>query len=159
MATTSNRKAWLEFLNNFFDAADERTRQACVDALNEAAEDVVGGMEKVFDAGRIVNRTGTLSGSLRNYDKARIADTKSGKRLLHAAIHTDEKTLRTVKNPGARNPKMRGRYPVSYGRLLEFSKRLNPDGRRDFFYGPWYEMKKDVKAQIEAKIKAAWGGK
>lgn len=153
---TQNRRNWLKFLRDFFDDAEERTQQACVDALNEAADTVVKNMGQVFDEGRVVSRTGRLRGSLGNYTRAKVVGTTKGKKLLHAAIHTDKDTEVTAKNPGSRNPKMKNRYPASYGRIIEFSKRLNPNGERDFFYGPWYDSKKQVEQDIKEKIFDEW---
>ena len=77
--------------------------------------------------------------------------------LLKAAIKTEVYPRRKIPlKPGSRNPAMFGRYPVSYGRIIEFSKRLNPHGERSFFYEPWYRMRNNTVKTIEEKVAKAW---
>ena len=143
----------------WFNAVDKTMQKSCVEALNDAADDVVHHMQAVFNSGRIQSHTYRLHDSLSEYQKARVLNGRkgNGKRLVKAAIKSEVLTEPEIPaKPGARNPAMYGRYPVSYGRIIEFSKRINPNGDRSFFYEPWYRMRNNTEKVISERLFKVW---
>jgi len=134
-------------LNAFLKDADERVRKAAADALNEAAEQVQQQIESNMDAQGIQNRTGQLRRSIKV--------TKATPKRLSCRI-SSEVFVAAPKKPGSRNPAMRGRYKygVPYGRLIEFSPRIN----KPFFYKAWYKLRNRVKNEVMEAIGDAWNG-
>ena len=135
-------------LASFLKGADERVRKAAADALNKAAEEVVGRIKSNMSAQGIKERSGRLRGSVK-YSKA---TAKSPNVLIKSEVFKP-----APKRPGWRNPKMRGRYKygVPYGRIIEFSPRI----KKPFFYKAWYEERKKVKEQVINEVEKAWSGK
>jgi len=134
-------------LNAFLKDADERVRKAAADALNEAAEQVQQQIKSNMDAQGIQNRTGQLQRSIKI--------TKATPKRLSCKIES-EVFKAAPKKPGSRNPAMRGRYKygVPYGRLIEFSPRIN----KPFFYNAWYKLRNTVKKEVMEAIGDAWNG-
>lgn len=150
-----------KFLNDWFNEANGEIQQAVIKAVDDAAEKVIQGMEGYFTSGKLQVRSGTLLNELKDYRRAKVQKSKYTGRysLVGANVIVEKKTLVTARDPGKINPNMEDRYAVSYGRLIEFSDRLNPNGDRDFFFGPWYDLKENVqydiiKAIMEAAEKA-----
>lgn len=132
-------------LQTFLKNADERVRQAAADALNEAAEKLQQDIKNNMAAQGIRQRTGRLIGSVK-------ANTATAKRL-NVKI-TSEVFAKAPKRPGSRNPRMRSRYKygVPYGRIIEFSPRIN----KPFFYTAWYKNRQAIKEQVMEAIGDAW---
>jgi len=128
--------------------ADERVRRAAADAINEAASELTQQIKQNMAAQGINNDTGKLYGSV----KATKATAK------RPAVKVSSEVFKPApKNPGSRNPDMVGRYKygVPYGRIIEFSPRIN----RPFFYTAWYAKRKQIKENVIAAIGDAWSGK
>lgn len=132
-------------LASFLKDADERVRQAAADALNQAAEDMENRIRVNMQAQGIQEKTGKLRASLKS--------TKATAKRPAVTIKS-EVYVQPPKKPGSRNPKMRGRYRygVPYGRIIEFSPRIN----KPFFYSAWYEGRKTVKENVINAIEKAW---
>lgn len=128
--------------------ADERVRQAAADALNVAAEQLEHDIDANMSAQGIKNRTGKL--------RASVKATKATAKRLNALIKS-EVYAKVPRRPGSRNPAMRGRYKngVPYGRIIEFSPRIN----KPFFYTAWYKNKQQIKENVMNAIGNAWSGK
>ena len=103
-----------------------------------------------MDAKGITNRTGALRGS--------VTVTKATPKRLSVAVKS-EVYKPVPRRPGARNPRMRGRYKrgVPYGRILEFSPRYKK--YNGFFYSAWYKDRKRIKENVMEAVGNAWGGK
>lgn len=125
-----------------------RVRKAAADALNEAAKEVTQGIRQNMAAQGIKQRTGKLVGSIKT--------TKATEKRPAVKI-SSEVFAKAPKRPGLRNPAMKNRYKygVPYGRIIEFSPRIN----KPFFYTAWYEKRKRIKDEVIQKISEAWSGK
>lgn len=138
-------KSSFKSLNALLKDADEKVKEAASEALNEASDEIVKQIRENMNAQGIRERTGALRGS--------IEIRKSTPKNLNALIKS-EVFARRPKRPGWRNPKMKGRYKYGtpYGRILEFSPRIN----KPFFYTAWYKKRSTVKEEIINKIYGAW---
>ena len=125
--------------------ADERVRKAAADAINKATDELESQVRENMAQQGIKQRTGKLFGSV----KSTIATSK---RL--SAVVSSEVFAKIPKRPGLRNPAMRGRYKygVPYGRIIEFSPRIN----KPFFYTAWYQHRKKIKDDVILAIGKAW---
>lgn len=134
-------------LQNFLKDADERVKEAAAKALNESAEKLEAQIKANMDKQGIKIGEGNLLASL----KATKATPKNLKILIKSEVYAP-----VPKNPGSRNPRMKGRYKygVPYGRILEFS----PHYEKPFFYTAWYKMRNDIKDEVMEKIGNAWSG-
>lgn len=134
-------------LNKFLKDANERVRQAAADALNEAADELQDEIRNNMAKRGIKERTGRLRGSL----TANKATTKRLNIVLKSEVY-----VKAPKRPGSRNPAMRNRYKwgVPYGRILEFSPRIN----KPFFYSAWYKKRTAIKESVIRAIGEAWNG-
>jgi len=134
-------------LQSLLKDADERVRQAAADAINNASETLQRDIKANMAAQGIRERTGRLRGSLES--------TKATKSRLNVVIKS-EVYAPTPKRPGSRNPAMKGRYKygVPYGRILEFSPRIN----KPFFYTAWYKNKNKIKEIVMKEVSNAWSG-
>lgn len=135
-------------LKAFLKDADERVKEAAVDALNASAERLQAEIVDSIQRAGITEHTGGLRESI----KIKPATVKT----FNAYI--DSEYMKEVpKHPGSRNPNMEGRYkngaPVS--RILEFSPRYN----KPFFYSTWYTERDGIRQYILAVIGDAWSGK
>ena len=141
MARSSGNVSLQKYLKN----ADERVRQAAADALNEAATELENQIRSNMQAQGIMERTGALRYSL----KATKATAKNPRTVIKSEVFVP-----APKRPGSRNPKMRGRYRygVPYGRVIEFSPRIN----RPFFYTAWYEKRREIRETVINKVSEAW---
>ena len=137
----SSRKSLAAVLKD----ADERVRQAAADALNEAAAELVAQIKENMNAQNITERTGKLRASIK-YNEA---TAKRPNVLLKSEVFAP-----APRRPGSRNPRMRGRYKYGtpYGRILEFSPRIN----KPFFYNAWYKRRREIKETVLKKITEAW---
>ena len=140
MARYSNSVSLAKFLKD----ADDRVRQAAADALNEAAEQVENRIRANMQAQGIQEKTGKLRASL----KSKKATAKSPSTVIRSEVY-----VQAPKRPGSRNPRMKGRYRygVPYGRIIEFSPRINK-----LFYSAWYSTRNAVRSRIVDKISEAW---
>ena len=134
-------------LQAFLKDADERVKKAAADALNKAADEMEMQIRENMNAQNIQVRTGKLRASLKA--------TKATPKKLNVLIKS-EVFAKSPKRPGSRNPRMKGRYKygVPYGRLLEFSPRIN----KPFFYTAWYKKRQQIKQEIMETIGNAWSG-
>lgn len=134
-------------LQAFLKDADERVKKAAADALNKAADEMEMQIRENMNAQNIQVRTGKLRASLKA--------TKATPKKLNVLIKS-EVFAPPPKRPGSRNPRMKGRYKygVPYGRLLEFSPRIN----KPFFYTAWYNKRQQIKQEIMETIGNAWSG-
>lgn len=134
-------------LQAFLKDADERVKKAAADALNKAADEMEMQIRENMNAQNIQVRTGKLRASLKA--------TKATPKKLNVLIKS-EVFAPPPKRPGSRNPRMKGRYKYGapYGRLLEFSPRIN----KPFFYTAWYNKRQQIKQEIMETIGNAWSG-
>lgn len=125
--------------------ADERVKKAAVDALNKASDDVQTAIKANMDSVGIKENTGMLRGS--------IEVEKATEKRLKTVIKSEVFKPAPLR-PGSRNPRMKGRYKhgAPYGRIIEFSPRIN----KPFFYTAWYRERKRVKDEIITAIGEAW---
>lgn len=132
-------------LQRFLKDAEEDVRKAAAEALNKAAEELKQEIKNNMASQGIQERTGNLVGSVK-------ASQATDKKLIVKI--TSEVYAKAPKEPGKRNPAMRGRYKygVPYGRLIEFSPRIN----KPFFYTAWYAKRKQIKEDIIEAIGKAW---
>ena len=135
-------------LHRFLKDADERVRQAAADALNKAASELESTIEANMNKQGIRNLTGNL--------RASVKSTKATPKRMNVVIKS-EVYKPAPKRPGSRNPAMRGRYKygVPYGRIIEFSPRIN----KPFFYTAWYRKRAEIKESVIRAIGDAWSGK
>ena len=135
-------------LQKILKDADERVRKAAADAINKAVDELESQVKENMAQQGIKQRTGKLVGSV----KSTVA---SSKKL--SAVVSSEVFAKAPKRPGLRNPAMRGRYRygVPYGRIIEFSPRIN----KPFFYTAWYKHRKKIKEDVIRAIGDAWSGK
>lgn len=135
-------------LRAFLKDADERVKEAAVQALNESAEQLKQDIKSNMVAVGIKNRTGQLQGSI----KFLPATVKRLNVIIKSEVYKP-----APRRPGWRNPRMKGRYKkgVPYGRIIEFSPRIN----KPFFYKAWYKNRKAIKDKVMETIGNAWSGK
>ena len=113
------------------DYSDE-VKQAAVDALNRNAEMLAGNMKDALDVAGIQRRSGKLESSF--------TVGEANMKNLDARV-ISEVYAPMPKKPGSRNKNVY--YPaggVPYGRLIEFSPRIN----KPFFYGTFYAKKNAI---------------
>ena len=145
-------------LQSFLKDADERVKKAAADVLNEEAQKIENQMLENMNKQGIQERSGNLRRSLKFTEATPEKPYALIKSEVYAVYETGKKKGQkvVVKQPGKRNPAMKGRYRygVPYGRLLEFSPRLN----KPFFYTAWYNTRKETRERIMEKIGNAWSG-
>ena len=133
-------------LKKLLQDADERVRKAAADALNKAGAELVNDIRSNMSAQGIEERTGNLRGSV----KASKATAKRPSLVVKSEVYKP-----APRRPGWRNPAMKGRYPakgVPYGRVIEFSPRIN----KPFFYKAWYADRKKIIENVISEIGKAW---
>lgn len=125
--------------------ADEKVKKAAVQALNEASEKVQSAIKTNMTSVGIQEKTGELRSSI----KVLPATEKNFKATISSEVFKP-----APKNPGKRNPEMKGRYKYGtpYGRIIEFSPRIN----KPFFYTAWYKERKRITEEIIKKVGEAW---
>ncbi len=145
--------------------ADESVRKAAAEALNKASDEIVARMKRNMTQQGIKVRTGRLVSSFR----IRRATPSSLRTMISSEVYAPlPKKARAWRNawttasPWERMKLRRFvgrptkyRYPaqgVPYGRIIEFSKRIN----KPFFYKSWYEERKKVVEEIVEKVGEAW---
>ena len=131
----------------FLKDKDEKVRQAAADALNKASDEIVAQVRNNMSVQGIKVRSGKLRGSV----GATKATAKSPRVLIKSEVF-----VAAPRRPGSRNPRMRNRYKygVPYGRIIEFSPRIN----KPFFYTAWYKKRNKVKDDVMDAISKAWSG-
>lgn len=132
-------------LQKYLKNADERVRKAAADALNKAADELQQQVKSNMAAQGIQQKTGKLIGSI----EATIATAKKPVAIVMSEVYAP-----APKQPGKENPAMKGRYKngVPYGRIIEFSPRIN----RPFFYTAWYKKRRQIKENVIKAIGEAW---
>lgn len=145
MSWTSYRVPKSISLQALLKDADEKVKQAAADALNKAAEELENQIKANMASQGIQERTGALIGSVK-YSRA---TPKKLRVLLKSEVFAKE-----PKEPGKRNPAMKGRYKhgVPYGRIIEFSPHIN----KPFFYTAWYNKRAQIKKQVIEAIGKEW---
>lgn len=135
-------------LKAFLKDADERVREAAARALNAASAELQQNIKTNMAAQGIRQRSGRLVGSI----KATKATAKNPSVKISSEVFA-----KMPKRPGLRNPRMRSRYKygVPYGRIIEFSPRIN----RPFFYTAWYKKRNAIKKEVMEEIGNAWSGR
>lgn len=158
-------KEWRAFLKN----ADDKMKQAVADALNEASDEVVKKIKSNMDKQGIKVRTGKLKGSLEATKATKSAPNVVIKSEVYAPLPKNVRRWRSqlssldkkdrhwkrLKSSNLNPMKPKMKYPaqgVPYGRIIEFSPRIN----KPFFYTAWYETRRAVKARMLAKITKTW---
>ena len=144
MAGNSSRVSLASYLKD----ADERVKEAAAQALNEAADKLQAQVLNNMATQGIRVKSGKLRGSVKHTK----ATAKSPKVLLKSEVF-----VKMPRRPGSRNPRMANRYKwgVPYGRIIEFSPRIN----KPFFYKAWYKLKKQIETDVISSIDKAWSGK
>ena len=121
----------------------DEVKQAAVESINAAADELESAIKGNMDKAGIKEDTGALRGRI----KVRRATVKSLDATIKSEVYAP-----LPKKPGARNPDIN--YPaegVPYGRLIEFSPRIN----KPFFYTAWYEKRQKIYADIADSIHKA----
>jgi hypothetical protein len=136
-------------LQRFLKDADERVRQACADALNNASKELEKQIQANMSAQGIHNRTGRLRGSI----KSNLATANKPVVVIKSEVYAQlpKKPNKNRRLWGKGNIKYSGRG-VPYGRIIEFSPRIN----KPFFYPAWYKYKKQIREYIIRTIGEAW---
>lgn len=142
---------------------DESVRQAAADLLNKASDEIVARARENLRNNGIRNRTGRLYSSL----NIKRATARSPRTVIMSEVFAPlpkrERKLRTLWNSWNRRTKMsmrvrkpmRFKYPaegVPYGRLIEFSPRIN----KPWFYKAWYDKRFAVEEMIINGVVEAW---
>ena len=132
-------------LKKLLKDADKKVRQAAADALNKSANELKAQIRENMATQNIEERTGALRTSI----ESNIATPENLAIVIKSEVYKP-----APERPGQRNPAMRGRYRngVPYGRIIEFSPRIN----RPFFYTAWYKRKKQIKEDVIKAINKAW---
>ena len=154
-------------LKNLLKDADENVKKAAIDELNKASEKLVSKMKSNMRAQGIRVRTGKLISSF-EIKKATVTPlmpkciiysevykplpkrVQAWRNLWESSTNKQRNTLRRFKGRPSKY-----RYPaqgVPYGRIIEFSPRIN----KPFFYKAWYEEQKAVRESIILAIGMAW---
>ena len=143
----------MTLLKVFLKDAEERVRQTAVKELNRSVHELVGDIKNNMNSVGIHEKTGNLRGSI----KAKEATLSNFRAVVISEVYavnpkTQQKVM--VKRPGIRNPAMKNRYKkgVPYGRIIEFSKKIN----KPFFYKSWYENRDEIKENLMKSIGKAW---
>lgn len=128
--------------------AEEKVRKAAADELNKASAELKAQIRENMATQNIEVHTGALRRSIES-------NTATPKKL--AVVVKSEVYVPAPERPGLYNPAMRGRYSdgVPYGRIIEFSPRIN----KPFFYTAWYKNKKKIKEDVIKAISRAWSDK
>ena len=139
-------------LQKFLRDADERVREACAKALNEASKELQQQIKTNMSAQGIQNRTGRLRGSI----EANLATANKPVVVIKSEVyaHMPKRPNKNRRLWGKSNLNY-SRRGVPYGRIIEFSPRIN----RPFFWTAWYKHKKKIKEDVIKAIGNAWSGK
>ena len=136
-------------LQRLLKDADVRVKKAAAEALNEAAEELQNQIKNNMSAQGIKQDSGALVGSVKF--------TKATEKRPSVKIYSEVyKPL--PKRPNSRRRKWGKpsiRYPsqgVPYGRIIEFSPRIN----RPFFYTAWYGKRREISEKVISAIGRAW---
>lgn len=129
--------------------ADKRVREACAEALNEASKELQQQILTNMASQGIQNRTGRLRGSI----DANLATADKPVVVIKSEVYAHmPKRPNKNRRLWGKSPIKYGKRGVPYGRLIEFSPRIN----RPFFWTAWYKHKKRVKEDIIKAIGEAW---
>ena len=139
-------------LQKILKDADERVREACVKALNDASKELETQIKNNMTAQGIQNRTGKLRGSVTSTTATTNKPTVIVKSEVYAPLPKNQGKNRRLWGKG--NIRYSGKG-VPYGRIIEFSPRIS----KPFFYPAWYKSKKQIKEDIIEAIGKAWSGK
>lgn len=129
-------------LKKILETFGEKAAEATVQCLNDAIKDIEDMAKDNLHANGIKGTT------MYNSFEQTEATTKKPTAMLAVEIWSKK----PVKNPGSRNPSMRGRYKKGYaniGRLIEFSPRIN----KPFYYKAFYKRRKTIESEIIEAIR------
>jgi len=131
-------------LKKILQSYSKEVQNAAMESMNKAVEGLAEDIKSDMDAAGVKEDTGNLRGSI----KAFLASEKK----LESGVKSEVYKKPLPKNPGSRNPNMV--YPskgVPYGRLIEYSPRIN----KPFFYTSFYEKRGKIVDDIFEAIKKA----
>lgn len=133
-------------LNVLLKDETDAVKQAAADILNKAGNQLTARVKENMTTVGIHDRTGDLRGSVKFQDAT--------KENLKIVVKSEVFVKKTPKRPGLYNPAMKNRYKygVPYGRLIEFSPRIN----KPFFYTAWYSLRNTIRNEVVDEIKKAW---
>lgn len=134
-------------LQRLLKDADIRVKQAAMQALNNAGEELVEGIKESLNS-TLNTISGNLEGSV-TYEPA--TENKLMIRVKATA------TKPAPKKPGSRTPAMKQRYDngAPYGAIIEFSPRIN----KPWFYPVWYRKRDKIKQDVLNAVGDAWSAK
>lgn len=164
MARNRNRVSLAAYLKD----KDEDVRQAAADLLNKGSDMVVSQIKRNLRNQGIKNRTGKLYNSI----EIKRATAKSPNVVIMSEVFAPppkkERELRIAWGKMTKHqkvyrrkigkPPMKFKYPIQgvpYGRIIEFSPRIN----KPWFYKAWYDMRNRVKDMIVSGIFNTWSKK
>ena len=110
----------------------KEVQEAAVNELNKEAESLVSDIDGDMDRAGIKSQSGKLKASV----KAIAANLKNLQAKVRSEVYAE-----MPKNPGKRNKNIRyAGKGVPYGRIIEFSPRIN----RPFFYTSFYRKRNRI---------------
>lgn len=119
-------------LKKILSRYSKEVQEAAVNELNKEAESLVSDIDGDMDRAGIKSQSGKLKASV----KAIAANLKNLQAKVRSEVYAE-----MPKNPGKRNKNIRyAGKGVPYGRLIEFSPRIN----RPFFYTSFYRKRNRI---------------
>ena len=151
----------------FLKDKDMEVRQAAADLMNAASDKIVRQIRSNLHAQGIVNRTGKLYSSIEIKKETAKSPRVVIMSEVYAPLPKNEQKMRDIYNSMTKHERlfrrkvrkpMRFTYPaegVPYGRIIEFSPRIN----KPWFYKAWYDTRFEVEESIINGVLKAWSGK
>lgn len=119
-------------LKKILSEYSKEVQEAAVNELNKEAESLVSDIDGDMDRAGIKSQSGKLKASV----KAIAANLKNLQAKVRSEVYAE-----MPKNPGKRNKNIRyAGKGVPYGRIIEFSPRIN----RPFFYTSFYRKRNRI---------------
>lgn len=119
-------------LKKILSEYSKEVQEAAVNELNKEAESLVSDIDGDMDRAGIKSQSGKLKASV----KAIAANLKNLQAKVRSEVYAE-----MPKNPGKRNKNIRyAGKGVPYGRIIEFSPRIN----RPFFYSSFYRKRNRI---------------
>ena len=139
---TINAQAWKESCKTF----SEKAMKIVMEEINNSLPEIAENVQRHYDEQNIKKITGKLYAGTKIH-KMEVSEDK----VKTAYIINDVINPRIVKKPGKRNIAMKNRYKggTHYGRLIEFSPRIN----KPFFYPAMDESKEKLRERIKKRWK------
>ena len=134
--------------------ADERVREACAKALNEASKELEQQIKTNMSSKGIQSKTGRLYGSVKANEATLEKPVVVIKSEVYANLPKNQGKNRRLWGKGSIRYSRRG---VPYGRILEYSPRYKR--YNGFFWSVWYKNRKQVKEDVIKAIGNAWSGR